>query len=349
MRIFYFDAHIGTHQELMYVFRKIYGDSAQIEGWLISGHSHLLGRRPDEPEVINAKTWSRIDERMIDSFWEKYKGYLSTFDLFVVAYPAVFSVLYQKTDKPILIYNCVRYDIPFCWSKDIHSLNYFNNCLSSLYEAKRVVVISNNLADHDYFQAGPHGVPSVLIPTIGAYANLRWRPMTENGLIYSGEDNLLVSSPRLVSRKALNSYTNEALCSFGYVVHMPYEVSTMSIFEQYAGGIPLYFPSIDYLLSEFDKNPRLLQSKYWLHNDSNSYATYLKNQHGDDSNFWWLSRADFYNHLNKINYFNSKDDLIDKANRSGLLGHVSPTAGDLFQREKNLLSLWKACLAKLVR
>jgi len=134
MRIFYFDAHIGTHGELMYVLKKIYGDSAEIEGWLISGHSFLLNRQPDQPDVINANTWRAINEGLIDGFWEKYKDYLNTFDLFIVAYPAVFSMLYAKTNKPILIYNCVRYDMPFCWSKDVHSLNQFNSYLSTLHQ-----------------------------------------------------------------------------------------------------------------------------------------------------------------------------------------------------------------------
>lgn len=349
MKIFYFDAHIGTHRELMYVLRKIYGDSAEIEGWLISGHSFLLDRQPDQPEVINAHTWRMINEELIDLFWEKYKDYLSTFDLFVVAYPAVFSMLYAKTNKPILIYNCVRYDMPFCWTKDMHSLNQFNSYLNTLHQEKRVAVISNNIADHDYFQAGPHGVPSVLIPTIGAYANLHWRPTTVSGLIYSGEDHLQITSSNLASRKSLGMYSNETLCSFGYVVHMPYEISTMSLFEQYAGGIPLYFPTIRYLLTEWEKNPSLLVSKYWFHNNSNSYATYLKNQHDQGSNLWWLSRSDFYHHLDKVNYFDSKEELVDKVSLSGLLEHARPTEADLVRREKNLLALWKGCLSELMK
>ena len=192
MKIFYFDAHVGTHSELMYVFDKIYGNSAAIEGWLISDHSYLIGRQQDRPEIINAQTWRMINENLIDAFWERYKEYLKTFDLFIVSYPAVFSMLYARTNKPILIYNAVRYDMPFCWSKDIHSLNQFNSYLSKMHQEKRVAVISNNLADHDYFQAGTHGVPSVLIPTIGAYAKLKWQPTTDNALIYSGEDHLKI-------------------------------------------------------------------------------------------------------------------------------------------------------------
>ena len=348
VKIFYFDAHIGTHSELMYVLKKIYGDSVEIEGWLISGHSFLLGRQPDQTEIVDAETWRRINEAMIDSFWEKYKVYLNTFDLFVAAYPAVFSMLYAKTNKPILIYNCVRYDMPFCWSKDLHSLNQFNNYLSALHQEMRVSVISNNLADHDYFQAGPHGVPSVLIPTIGTYAKLQWRPTTANGLIYSGEDHLQIANPGLVSRKSLGVYSNEILCSFGYVVHMPYEVSTMSLFEQYAGGIPLYVPTLRYLLEEWEKNPRLLQSKYWLHNNSNSFPTYLKNQHDQGSNWWWLSRSDFYHHLDKVNYFDSTEELVDKVSQVGLLEHIRPLAADLERREKNLLALWQCCLNELL-
>lgn len=349
MKIFYFDAHVGTHSELMYVFDKIYGNSAAIEGWLISDHSYLIGRQQDRPEIINAQTWRMINENLIDAFWERYKEYLKTFDLFIVSYPAVFSMLYARTNKPILIYNAVRYDMPFCWSKDIHSLNQFNSYLSKMHQEKRVAVISNNLADHDYFQAGTHGVPSVLIPTIGAYAKLKWQPTTDNALIYSGEDHLKIKNAKFVSRNSLGTYSNELLCSFSYVVHLPYDVSTMSLFEQYAGGIPLYLPTLRYLLEEWCKKPNLLQSKYWFHNNSNSYAPYLNNQHDDDSNLWWLNRSDFYHHIDRLNYFDSTEELMDKTSQMQKHQHIRASNEDLEKREKKLLGMWEISLKNFLK
>lgn len=78
-RLFYFDCHIGVFRELEYLVSKLLPDSS-FEGWLISGHAHLLGRTADEVRVVNSASWRHLDARMIQEFRSIYDDYLQRFE-----------------------------------------------------------------------------------------------------------------------------------------------------------------------------------------------------------------------------------------------------------------------------
>ena len=312
----------------------------------MSGHSWVLNQEPTINKVINQQNWTSINEALIKEFHEAYDEYLSTFDAFFVGYPAAFLLLFAKYKKPIIVSNCVRYDLPFCWNNDYHMLNLLNNTITNLYKEGNLLVVSNNLGDHDYFNLGPHGVPSCLIPTLGEYANISWKPHNNSSLVYSGE-NFFNGANQLIFRSQLGRFNWEDLGNYKSIIHMPYEISTMSIAEHYSSGIPLHFPSAPFLLNEWHKNKDLLQSKYWFHKARTIYPIYLKNALAEKSEEWWVSRADFYNSLQNVNYFDSINNLLEDLMNIPREQLNYPTKKMLLNRRKTILDLWRINLRSI--
>jgi hypothetical protein len=54
-RIFYFDCHISVIREFEFILNELY-ESYCFEGWLISGHTHLIDKKKNFVEIINEDT-----------------------------------------------------------------------------------------------------------------------------------------------------------------------------------------------------------------------------------------------------------------------------------------------------
>jgi hypothetical protein len=347
IKAFYFDCHIGVAQELCNILQATWNTSVSIEGWLISNHSTLIGRAQDRPDIINSETWFQLSSELIKQFHSRYDSYLEQFDFFLVGYPASFALLFAKYNKPIVVYNCVRYDLPFCWTHDFKSLELLNDCLLDLYSKRRLLVVSNNLADHDYFQLGCPGIPSNFIPTLGDYSNLCWAPDTDKVLVYSGGD-LFNSLSDVIDRRSLGEFTSKQLSCFSAVIHIPYEVSTMSFAEHYAAGIPLFFPSLKFYEHNLDQIGARLQSRYWLHSGKAICPTRLLPAHQGEWENWWLTRADFYHEMDKVNLFDSFEDLEQMLSRTDRHTLVRLDADSRIRRRKNIIDRWRTLLFELV-
>ncbi|CAF4261094.1 unnamed protein product, partial [Adineta steineri] len=106
------------------------------------------------------------------------------------------------------------------------------------------------------------------------------------------------------------------------IIYVPYQVSTMSLFEQYRMNIPLFFPSLD-LLTEWHYNYRVVGERTWSgtlgqFKNSSAISGVLSSDIPDPNNEfdrnairYWLQFADFYQWPHII-HFNSIDDLAMK-------------------------------------
>ena len=111
----------------------------------------------------------------------------------------------------------------------------------------------------------------------------------------------------MVHQVNLGEYSWEDLYSFESIVHFPYNVSTMSIFEQYQAGVPLSIPSLSFALELISKGMPLFSEIVFSSRDSSRSRQAFLNEE-------WLSYSDFYNGTIKCSYFDSLDSV--KPNRS---------------------------------
>jgi len=108
-------------------------------------------------------------------------------------------------------------------------------------------MISNNLADQAYLKE-ESGVDSLYIPSLCMYTDAKYNHIHKEFVLFDDKvkDKFksIEDSSILIERPKNYEYKN--LFEYAGIVHMPYDVSTMSLFEQYFAGVPLFFPTKDF-------------------------------------------------------------------------------------------------------
>ena len=138
----------------------------------------------------------------------------------------------------------------------------------------------------------------------------------------------LNSSVKLMNlRSVYGHYKYSDLTAHEGMVYVPYQVSVMSLFEQYRMNIPMFFPSLD-LLAEWQLKHHVMNERTWamVHGrvsrgsplpglypgvpdpNSETNATAIK---------YWIKYADFYQWPNII-YYDSAEDLVRKMRSTDL-------------------------------
>lgn len=294
MKAFCMDLHISVIADF-----KSANPDIEVIDWCLSGHAWVMKRNQDCPDHINSKTWTNINETMIQNFQDKYGFFLEKFDMFIVGFASSFAMIYEKYNKPILMMNAVRYDLPFCTTKDLRMRSKWHECLNRLNSRGRLTIVSNNKADQLYTKLGC-GIESKYIPSLCLYTKTSYNPTKPTFLCYSGN---FQENPLFTLKKNLpQRYEWSDITSFRGIVHYPYEVSLMSVFEQFTAGCPLFFPT-----KAFWKSDPVIQSVsiYWGKDLPSEF------QSMSDPGAW-IELADMYGVFRSPNtyYYDSVEHLL---------------------------------------
>lgn len=251
----------------------------EVVDWCLSSHAWVMNRKQDYPKVINPETWKHLNEQMILDFQKEYDSFLSSFDGFITGHVMAFAMIYEKYNKPILAINSCRYDLPFCFTKDVRMCEKYHECLQRI--RNRLVIVSNNKGDQAYTLAGT-GIQPLYNPSLCLYINTKYTPTKPTFLCYSG------STPYhpLVTKKSEvpKPYAWNDITSYRGIIHFPYEISTMSMFEHFTAGCPLFFPSKTYLKANLQLQT---MNMYWGKQVPHELSSFK------DLNIW-IENADFY-------------------------------------------------------
>ena len=269
-----------------------------VTDWCLSGHAWVMHRQPDFPLVINPNTWRNLDQEMIYRFQQKYDGFLRQFDGFIVGYASCFAMLYERYNKPIIMLNAVRYDVPYCQTRNFGMLHQYDECLKRLHASKKLIIASNNKADQLYLLRGC-GLSSKYIPSLCDYTRVNYAPTKPTFLCYHGH---VPEHPLVTPKNQLrHPHDWKDLTEYKGIISFPYEISLMSLFEQFTMGMPFFFPS-----KVFWKATPSIQSisSYWGQLPGHFYEL------NDLST--WIELADMYDTFQSPNtyYFDSFDHLF---------------------------------------
>jgi len=351
MKFFNLDCHVSVIADLKNIFENL---GHEVVSWSISGHNWVFGRQSDHVEIINQNTWRQLDEDMCDSFYERYKNELSEYDGFICTYPLTFSLLYKKFKKPIILHIPIRYETPF--ESNPSKWEKFNDYLREGIENKMVFPIANSLYDKKYFE---HFVNRTCdyIPNICDYTEISWNPQ-RNDFLYYSRLPLNLENTLLFDKSRLGRYEWGDISKFKGIVMIPYNCSTMSIFEFYTSNIPLFCPSIDFMCDLYVKHGNhVLSELTWNKVFNLGSGSKIKNNKLIDPNRYddisimsnWIKLSDFYNDewMPHIVYFDSFEDLLNKLQTVNLNEISEKMKTFNSTRKLNIINKWKNKLLEI--
>jgi hypothetical protein len=219
----------------------------------------------------------------------------------------------------------------------MNMLSEWNECLLRLKEKKLLTIFSNNKADSSYMRMAIPDLKPVLVPSLCLYTDMNWKLENQRTfLVYSG--SIIPDHPLLVHRRQIGHFEWSHLMTYRGIIHFPYEISTMSIFEQISSGIPMFFPSKDYLQN------MPLQSMYW-HHKSSFHPEYFNSLNQS----FWVENADFYD-FKFVYYFDSVRDLMKQLQSFNETPDIVEKRRKwLAERKITILDEWSNCFKKLRR
>jgi len=301
--IFNLDLHISVLRDLAPAIEEA---DLQLISWSISGSNRFirsLFKISDPVRVINNATWSGLNPNLIAEFNLEYCKFLSQFDGFVVTHTPAFAQIFLPYKKPILILNSTRYEAPYTSSPDLWGK--LNRDLVEADKSSRILISSNNQGDNDYLNYFT-GINSTITPSLCDYTNFRFSGKGSKRVIVSRSARLeekiesLTRGEWIGIRKVLGqNFTWKDFDLICEVLYIPYNISTMSLFEYATAGIPVRVPDRDLLKQLALEFPGVLtELSYFQVKGLNTSELSTENPANYSANGfidWWLDRADFYN------------------------------------------------------
>jgi len=311
MRFFNFDLHISVIEDVKHIFKAL---GHEVDSCCISGHHFVFNNKTEPLDIVNQYNWQQLTPEMCDAFYERYKDEFKDYDGFIVTYPPAFSLLFEKFNKPIIIYAPIRYETPF--TKNPTLLKWFNDFLKRGIDSKQIILVANSVYEQKYCEFFLDR-PCSYITNWCDYGDTypKWTGTDPRFLLFN-DSNIKIESSRIQDRHTLQKpYKWETIEAYKGIIHIPYNISTMSTYEQYTANTPLFFPSQSFLLEMMQGDTNVLCGLTW-----NQYHN-LPPAEGDNPNNYkdinvlkkWLPLAEYYNQesMPYITYFDSFNHFVE--------------------------------------
>ncbi|CAF1288151.1 unnamed protein product [Adineta steineri] len=335
------DFHISTIHDIKH---QLLSFDVELIDKSLSNHCHLTKTCAKNLKVLDKTNGisPSIEERQ--KFYEAYKNdpEMIQVDAFICFHPTAMCEVFMPFNRPLIIIASTRYEMGR-FSKE--EWIKWNKNLQLIALNPRNIVAANNLYDAEYIRYFT-GITPIIIPSLCDYTNVTYAPIIKKPFLIA---TMYVDKFRFQFMRNLKSslkrsntsitvgylrdiykerYEYSDIASHPGIIYIPYQVSLMSLFEQYRMNIPLFFPSID-LLTEWHYTYHVIDQRTWdtvyKHPSNTSIIPgVLASDIPDPNNEfdrkairYWLQFSDFYQWPH-ITYFNSIDDLTMKLTSTNL-------------------------------
>ncbi len=278
----------------------------------------------------------------------------------------------KDLNLPMIHVNSTRFGNEWIHQPEKHTV--LVQSLEELLHTNRLRVVHNNKGDFQYFhQYFPKVSPSqeVIIPSLcESIARLREKVVKPTKLLVWDTRQVLlqqkgspfmkmmmmklkealgdsVDSQAVLMAQAQSYLPEGYLDAYTAVIHIPYNVSTMSMFQHARANIPIWVPS-KRLLKELWTNPEEPNELSWtvFVPGSEGKASYLDQARNPDVVERWIDTADFYNPdvLPLCLQFDSVEELIEKAMTTDYQALMDKAEQTQQQRRENITFAWEQVL-----
>lgn len=254
------DYHISPINDLKYLLKPL---GVSFIDKSLSGHCHITNtcQGKNSLKVINRDNAMNLNPSLIPQFYSAYKNdvELQSVDAFVCFHPASMCELFMPFNKTLIVIASTRYELGRFgadrWTR-------WNSNLVQIANIPTNVVGGNNRYDVEYIKHFT-GIEPQLLSSFCGYLPDKYAPSRSGFLLapvhhagfgtrfmseYSTRCKYVNCTVELIPlRKKYPHYKYSDLTAHAGIVYVPYQVSLMSLFEQYRMNIPLFFPSLELL------------------------------------------------------------------------------------------------------
>lgn len=328
-------------------------------------------------KVMDKKKVFRLEERFKSEFYDVYKDdpEMKTVDAFVCFHPSSLCELFEPFNKSLIIVASTRYELGR-FMKD--RWRAWNENLIRYASHPRNVIGANNLYDAEYIKYFT-GLQPQYLPSFGNYTNVTYSPTRPGFLLAftrSADFSEIFFHEHGKACKAVNckveltsvsakygQYKYSDLAAHMGIVYLPYQVSVMSVFEQYRMDVPMFFPSKE-LLVKWQHEQMIMFERTWAGvrgnkpNGSNIAAHPSQSSVPDPNNEsdeaairYWVKFCDFYQWPH-ITYYDSIPHLVEILEKmtSSKLKEISDLMKSYSIRaKKEILGKWKINLLEIAK
>ena len=327
MKFFNIDMHISVIEDIKYIFKEL-GHS--VDSCNLSGHNWVFNRPPGKNDIINVNNWKTINEDVCQKFYDRYKEELSGYDGFICAYPPAFSLLFRRFEKPIIVVAATRYDYPMINNEQ---KEYLDNSMIDMFKSGQLFPVANNKYDKIYCEKNLN-FNWTHIPSLCEYTNSKYNRSKPESVLFSKHVN--INNSLIRHCLSLGSYSWSELYAFKSIVHIPYNVSTMSIFEQYTANVPMLFPSTRFLRQTLGYMSEI------------SFSSPLEANTVSDED---IALSDFYDEsmMPHIIFYDSYDEIFHALNKNDTFFEDVSYRMSKFNKTKKeiIISKWKYILSRI--
>lgn len=282
---------------------------------------------------------------------------------------------FKDLGLPMIHINSTRFGND--WIQDKVKHNALVDSIQGLLQTNRLHLLHNNRGDRDYFhQYFPYVQPNqeIILPSLCENI-LRLRttvPASKKLLIWDTRQVLLqpngspfmkelymklkgafdnnVESQAVLLAEAKSYLPEGYLDDYTAVIHIPYNISTMSMFQQVQANIPIWVPS-KRLLKELWTSPKEPNELSWcmFAPGSEANASALDNARDERVVKHWVAASDFYNPevLPLALQFDSIEELVEKAMTTDYQLLMDKAEETQQTRRENIIFAWEQVLAAL--
>ena len=324
MKFYNLDMHISIIHDVKTIFTQL-GHNVASDN--LSKHSWVNGEQTTKNKVVNQGNFREIDEKTCKKFYKKYRKQLASYDAFVHSYPPVFALLFERFEKPIITIACTRFDFPV----NERNFHWYTSRLKQMKMNGQLIPVANNLLDKRICEENldfewQH------ISSLCNYMPTNYSPSSNNFLLWT-RSNL---KPQDLSNRIEKDfsigvrYDRQTISQYSGVIHVPYNLSIMSAFEQYYQNIPMLFPS------------KRLQQELWDTRED-MLTEILFPESRLEVNPSWVGLADWYDdsNMSDIVYFDSLESIDEVLESTNFEAVSSQMQRQNELREETIMRQWK--------
>ena len=327
------DYHIGPIMDIKSLLAPI---GVKVVDKSLSFYCAHVGTCAKDLRIITQNNGMRLTPELIKQFYDAYRNdaTMKRVSVFVCTLPVAMCEAFVPFNKPMLVIATIRYEQA---RPEAAKWRALNGLLVNISRSAHGLVAANNLYDAKYIEYFT-GIPPYVVPNFVAYIRDSYRPTRKQFLvapIHSTElyEKLFGEFDSIIMRRHLDlvlyplrqlypQYRFSDLAAHPAVVYIPYQVSMISLTEQYRMNIPLFFPTLD-LLAKWHVEHGVVRQRTWAaYREQRSSRSVLRGVVGSDvpdpnddvdeaAVRHWLRYADFYQWPHII-YYESVEDLVDK-------------------------------------